>query len=775
MPEAAHTFSFDAESGTFSVRAGDEALLSGASVQALLADRNLDSVFLDVAGTEGADADCPGLGPGRKETIRFAEADGLALSLEAFIPASGEAVVLRLLLANHGSEPVGVGELQPLVLESEAGQLLLGPPSGQWVILREGWHSWSPSGVRSLDDKDFSAADATELHGFACDLVTVLASGEAGGGLLLGWLEARRMFGRIFVGRQGDGAWVRATALADGVPLAPGETLESEPLLVSFTGRPLETLEHYGDVFAQRMASRVLARVKQEGPAGESAVAPPPAVTGWLSWYSGLKNNISDAVLRDNLRHYAAEADRWKLQYWVIDDGWQSVAGDWLMVNEEKFPRGMKLVADGIRAAGLKPGLWVAPFMVSEVSVLAREHVDWLLKDERGEVVTSFTFADDSHWRGRQFVLDVTHGEAADYVRQVIRTIVREWGFALVKADFLFVAALPGVRHDPTLTRCQVMRRALEIIRDEVGQRFLLGCGCPIGPAVGLVDACRTSPDVAPYWDRPEADDGSPATRNAVRNVIARYWQHGRLFLADPDALMVREANTELTLDEVQTLATVVAMSGGLMMWSDVLDAVDERRRRIVDKVLPVWTQAARPVDLLTSELVRTLVWTLGRGEQAWRVVALLNLTDRPADVSLVPADAGCPAGVRYHVFELWGETYCGTTSGEEVVLPRVPLHGIRLLVMRLATGGLDFLAGNLHLTAGAVLCSVEPKGLACDVTLDATWPRRGRLFFAAPAGYAVRTSDGLLTEHDDGCWSIEVDTSLTTEYHFEALHRQRL
>jgi len=770
MANLAHSFSFDADSGTFTIRAGDDLLLSGASVQVLLADRNLDSVFLPATGIEARDEQCPGLGSGRSQTIRFADDTGLTMSFEAFVPLDGHAAVLRVALQNGSSEAVHVDELRPLVVEGQAGDCQLGMPSSEWAILREGGHSWAPSGVRSLTDEDYHVG-GTEPGGFTSHRLAMLVAGEIDRGLLLAWLQELRLSGRVIVARQGDSAAVQAIASADGILLGPGETLTSEPLLVAFTASPLASLEHYGDLFAERMASRMPPpRAKGPSDAGTGAM---PSMTGWATWYTN--RDISDAMIRENLRRYADEADRWRLDAWIIDDGWQSVAGDWLMVNEEKFPRGMKLVADGIRSAGLKPGLWIAPFMVSEASILAREHVDWLLKDDRGEVVTAFAFSEESHWRGRQFVLDVTHPEAADHVRQVVRTMVREWGYACVKADFLFAAALPGVRHDATLTRNEVMRKAMDLLRDEVGERFLMACGCPIGAAVGTADSCRTGTDVACLWHPPEADDDNPSTRNAIRNVVARYWQHGRFFLADPDALMVRELDTSLTRDEVQTLATVVAMSGGAMMWSDALGAVSAQRRLILDKVLPPWPEAARPVHLFRSERAQTLVWTFHRGEVSWRVVALLNLADRKADLPLNLTDVGCPRGIRHHVFELWRETYHGIVAHDQVTLTAVPPHGTRLLAVRPVTDGLDFLASSLHVTMDALLCRAEPKGLACDVHLESAWRRRGRLFFAAPPGYVVRTADGLLTERNDGCWSIEVDTSLTTEYHLEALHQQRL
>ncbi len=51
----------------------------------------------------------------------------------------------------------------------------------------------------------------------------------------------------------------------------------------------------------------------------------------------------------------------------MLDDGWQTSEGDW-KVDRTKFPRGdadMKACADRIKAAGMRPRLWLAPLAVT--------------------------------------------------------------------------------------------------------------------------------------------------------------------------------------------------------------------------------------------------------------------------------------------------------------------------------------------------------------------------------------------------------------------------
>src|SRR6266542_2168923 len=132
------------------------------------------------------------------------------------------------------------------------------------------------------------------------------------------------------------------------------------------------------------------------------------------------------------------------------------------------------------------------------------------------------------------------------------------------------------MRCDAEVTRAQAYRRGLEAVREAVGERFILGCWNPLGASIGLIDGARISPDVAPFWHPPggAGDDvapfwhppggagdaahnrmSAPSALNAIRNSITRWWMHGRLWQNDPDCLLVRDSETALTPDEVQTLA----------------------------------------------------------------------------------------------------------------------------------------------------------------------------------------------------------------------------
>src|SRR5690606_20425715 len=126
------------------------------------------------------------------------------------------------------------------------------------------------------------------------------------------------------------------------------------------------------------------------------------------------------------------------------------------------------------------------------------------------------------------YALDTSRDDVCDSLREMERTIVHQWGYRIPEHDFLYTPALPNVRTDPGVTLSAALRRGLPTIREGAGEvAFLLGCGCPLGPAIGVVDGMRIGPDVAPFWENwisrwLNRRRHGVATAHAVRNVLTR-------------------------------------------------------------------------------------------------------------------------------------------------------------------------------------------------------------------------------------------------------------
>ena len=299
-------------------------------------------------------------------------------------------------------------------------------------------------------------------------------------------------------------------------------------------------------------------------------------LSGYSSWYN-LYENISEASIAEDLKGFAGRTPL--PDVFQIDDGYEHAVGDWLTPNE-RFPRGMKAAADEIRAAGMLPGLWLAPFAAEEKSDLVKNHPDWLLRDEKGVVQVA-----GCNWSGF-YGLDIYNPEVRAYLKQVFDTVVREWGYGLVKLDFLYAACLIPRRDK---TRAQVMYDGMRLLRELVGEGLILGCGVPLAPAFGLVDYCRIGCDVTLDWNDKWFMHGlhreRVSTKLTLLDTVFRRQLDGRAFRNDPDVFLLRDDNIKLDDKQKELLATVNALFGGVLFTSDNVAAYDADKRALYERI----------------------------------------------------------------------------------------------------------------------------------------------------------------------------------------------
>lgn len=649
-------------------------------------------------------------------------------------------VILHCEVENVLRSPLRVVSFQVV----ERGRLNLSASPDRWRFYKHGWQSWSPTLVLDCSGEDVPVAPpvigpddgAPDDHGreagrFLSEMVTVVVDRQTQGGVVAGFTTSADQLSRIWLER--DGAALTAASYGDGVTVEPRAKLSSERLLLLPTQAPLDALMLYGDALAREM----------------KAVPHGKIVSGWCSWYQYFQGVTEEHVLA-NLKFLAAHREELPMDYVQVDDGYQAGIGDWLTSNE-KFPRGMKWLAEQIHGRGFKAGLWLAPFLVGERSQLYREHPDWVVEYKPGK-----PYIAQLGWGQKCFALDLTRPQVIEWLEHLFRTVCEDWGYDYVKIDFVYAGAVGGIRYNPNVTRAQAYRRGIETIWQAVGDSFVLGCGNPQGPSIGLLDGARVGPDVAPYWlpqEDPRDPDrtrlSAPSTLNSIRNTIARFWMHGRLWMNDPDCLLVRDFDTALSRDEVRTLATVIAMSGGMVLDSDDLTKLSRERRRIISLLLPVYGRAALPLDLFQSDMPRLLELDCERH----RLRAAFNWNDRPEEVAV-----SLPEG-EWHVYDVWSESYLGVASGEVVL--EVPGRGCRLLGLRRPLGRPQVVGSTLHLLQGAVEIEDEVwNGNALTITVAPVPTGEGRLLLHVPEGYRLASASGSgVTEQAGGeILSVAVD-----------------
>lgn len=523
-------------------------------------------------------------------------ANGILWSLEdggriVLAVSQGDVMRLDLTVSGLAEAPLSLG-------------LRFGAVSGVRRYLRNGYHSWDGS---FFADPGTPAGDAPPgkepTLGFA---LTALVPVEGRGAVVLGFDRHDRFQNRFRFGGDGDAM-----------------TIDVETLLDRTGATAAETLLFYADADTENALVRWSDQVAAASPI--SPRLPEKRIRGWCSWY-----NLYAAITEENIREHLSAAATYRdtrgtdLDIFLIDDGFTPEMGDWLDVKPQ-FPRGMRPLLGEIADAGFTPGLWIAPFIVGNRSRLYAEHPDWVVHDrDTGMPIVQMAFYGEFRWHKRSeeyYVLDITHPGAEAWIRRVFRTWTREWGACYFKADFMFFGAEYGpdraTWHEPGLSRIAIWRKMAAIIREEIGDALLLGCGCPLWASVGLVDAVRIGRDVGVKWS------GDQSAESLLRDQATRNHAAGRLWQADPDCILLRDRFHDLSDPQVASLALLAGLSGGVLMTSDHLGELTVERATLLDA-------------LAGLDVVECRYPSLGNGEA--RIVQRTRLADgRALELQLDP------------------------------------------------------------------------------------------------------------------------------------------
>jgi len=459
---------------------------------------------------------------------------------------------------------------------------------GSIRMLRHGYQSWSPSDVAVFGrDRDRSLVPGsvdlirainqadqrvvTHDDELRSEWVTVLIDDTAEP-IVIGFDGGERHDGTLRLRTGATGVELCCEAFLGDAVLVAGEQRTLHALTIS-TGAPADEL-------LARWATAVGARADARVDAAHQV--------GWCSWY-----HYFHGVTRADIDANLALADDWPFDVFQVDDGFQSAIGDWLTV-AERFGGDLPSMAESIARHGRRPGLWLAPFLVAPDSRTALEHPEWLARGFDGEpLVNMFNPPWGGGRDGFMYGLDTTRDDVREHLRSLAATLVA-MGYEYLKLDFTFSPSFDGVWADPSYTPAQRVRAGFDAIRAGAGDDvFLLGCGVPLSNSVGVVDGNRIGADVAPAWSLGEVqpflagyDGTQPATRHAWAATAIRSFLHRRVWLNDPDCVMLRTRETALTPTAARTWARAVGVSGGMVLVSDDLSLLDAEARVVLDEAV---------------------------------------------------------------------------------------------------------------------------------------------------------------------------------------------
>lgn len=630
-----------------------------------------------------------------------------------------------------------------------SGALFLGSEPIDWKVLEHAPTSWGQDKVRQVVDNE-----NTEFISYdRCSIVNTRTSFALTVGSLIN--NTKCPLGRFIV--KGHYSSVhQASQLYQGLSqweveeqylfssssrlvLSKGDAFSSNELFLSF-GNPFETLEEYTRVHSVINAVQIN----------------PDIPKAWVALYKYF--DVDESIVLKHAEFIANYLKQYGVQYIVIDLGWseEKYWSDWTN-DSTRFPHGMRWLAAQIKKIGLRPGLWVAPFIVLKNSELYQSHPEYLAKDPKSGLPL------DIHrpmWGAETCILDVTHPGARNWLGSLFTRLVK-WGYEYLKVDFTDIHYIRGVRHDADITLEQAYVLGQQTIKEAVADKArVLTTGGLLTYNVGIADCQRITCDL----------HGWRSIRRGAMDIACRYYvMHSRPWITHCDGLIM---GPDMSDGQARTWTTVVGLSGGTIDIAECfLPNVDWRKLEYYVKCLPVNGNAARPVDLFKKDVNSDIVpkiWDLkiscpwGK----WDVVGLFNWVD--ADwayraVTLNFVDLGLDSSKEYLTYEFWKQKFLGIHK-QDISLP-LDKCSCKVIMIKEKTKYPWVLSTDMHIRQGDIeLSSVEwdsgRKFLSGQCNSRYLWKNKGSIIIFVPAKYIPRdfrctTRDVVLRQIEVNIWRL--------------------
>ncbi|MFE6524105.1 alpha-galactosidase [Streptomyces sp. NPDC057794] len=288
-------------------------------------------------------------------------------------------------------------------------------------------------------------------------------------------------------------------------------------------------------------------------------------------------------ISEEQQRALAERAAALGVELFVVDDGWfgartsdRAGLGDWTP-NPDRFPGGLKPLADHVHGLGMRFGIWVEPEMVNPDSDLYRAHPDWV-QYQPGRKRTEFR---------NQLVLNLARRDVQEYLWGQLDGLLSSAPIDYVKWDFNRCFTDAGWPQDPYPQRLWVDHvRALYALLDRLraahpGVAFESCSGG--GGRIDLGVLSRTDQ----VWT---SDNTDPLDRLAVQHGFSQI-HPARVMAAwvtdSPNAMLNHRASS-LRFRFVSAMAGVLGVGGDLTRWTQEELAEAREWVRLYKEIRPV-------------------------------------------------------------------------------------------------------------------------------------------------------------------------------------------
>ncbi|WP_405905551.1 alpha-galactosidase [Streptomyces sp. NBC_00828] len=269
-------------------------------------------------------------------------------------------------------------------------------------------------------------------------------------------------------------------------------------------------------------------------------------------------------ISEDQQRKLARRAAAMGVELFVVDDGWfgartsdRAGLGDWTP-NPDRFPAGLKPLAEDVHALGMRFGIWVEPEMVNPDSELYRAHPDWV-QFQQGRTRTEYR---------NQLVLNLARPDVQEYLWEQLDGLLSSAPIDYVKWDFnrcFTDAGWPGERYPQKLwvAHVEALYGLLDRLRAAHPGVAFESCSGG-GGRIDLGVMARTDQ----VWT---SDNTDPLDRLAIQDGFSQI-HPARIMAAwvtDSPNAQLNGRVSSLRFRFVSAMAGVLGVGGDLSEWSE--------------------------------------------------------------------------------------------------------------------------------------------------------------------------------------------------------------
>lgn len=305
---------------------------------------------------------------------------------------------------------------------------------------------------------------------------------------------------------------------------------------------------------------------------------------------------------------------------------------------------------------------------------------------------------------------------------------------------------MEGVRYNKKMTRAQAYRTGLEMIREAAGEKtFILGCGAPFGPSIGVVDAMRVSTDTAPSFGVPSLLklinkllfanlETIPSVVSATQQNMLRHFFHKHFWINDPDCLIVRR-ESKLSGDEIKFEVTAIGLLGGLLFLGDNITKLTPDEIELIRLLIPPYGISAKPLDLFEKNYPEILMLDVETTFDNWKVIGIFNWSNHSKAFNLDLNQIFSSNQKSYHIFEFWNREYLGIHK-EIFQIHSINPHSAKLYAIHEVKDIPTLISSTFHLTQGAIEVkqfAFDPVTPSLHIVLEKIGKNKGSIFLHIP------------------------------------------